>query len=196
MKLPQPLPRPASTIERLTPLISQQTSRIPDLARHVLPVSRLHSLFFMPPNTLLMYVCIYLQPAVHTRATRLSHPPVLTRGTQKVTYGPGIPAPWNANAAPAAGIAATPTTTKEFNEGKGKDALVKPALQDARLYATWDYEPKSFKVPLVRSRGRMGSAQGQGLALGGGGGGGGSGVTISLGAALTGRQRMKSGSAR
>jgi len=38
LKFPPTLPRPVSTNERLTPLISQQPSRIPDLARHVLPV--------------------------------------------------------------------------------------------------------------------------------------------------------------
>lgn len=38
-KFPATIPRPVSYNERLTPLISQQPSRIPDLARHVLPVS-------------------------------------------------------------------------------------------------------------------------------------------------------------
>jgi Wiskott-Aldrich syndrome protein len=40
VKFPPAIPRPVSSNERLTPLISQQASRIPDLARRVLPVSR------------------------------------------------------------------------------------------------------------------------------------------------------------
>jgi hypothetical protein len=40
-KFPATIPRPVSSNERLTPLISQQPSRIPDLARHVLPVSNI-----------------------------------------------------------------------------------------------------------------------------------------------------------
>lgn len=39
VKFPPAIPRPVSSSERLTPLISQQTSRIPELARHALPVS-------------------------------------------------------------------------------------------------------------------------------------------------------------
>lgn len=38
--LPSAPPRPVATSERVTPLVSQQPSRIPDLARQVLPVSR------------------------------------------------------------------------------------------------------------------------------------------------------------
>jgi Wiskott-Aldrich syndrome protein len=37
-KLPTAQARPVSTTERLAPLVSQQLSRIPELARHVLPV--------------------------------------------------------------------------------------------------------------------------------------------------------------
>jgi hypothetical protein len=39
VKFPPTVPRTVSSSERLTPLISQQASRIPDLARHALPVS-------------------------------------------------------------------------------------------------------------------------------------------------------------
>lgn len=39
VKFPTTLPRSVSTIERISPLVSQQSSRIPDLARQVLPVS-------------------------------------------------------------------------------------------------------------------------------------------------------------
>lgn len=38
--LPSAPPRPVATSERVAPLVSQQPSRIPDLARQVLPVSR------------------------------------------------------------------------------------------------------------------------------------------------------------
>lgn len=51
---------------------------------------------------------------------------------------------------------------KELN-GLVKEPAVKTVLPDARLYATWDYEPKDFRVPLVsapRNRGRIGSVQG------------------------------------
>ena len=39
VKLPPAIPRPVSAIEHIAPFISQQSSRIPDLARHVLPVN-------------------------------------------------------------------------------------------------------------------------------------------------------------
>lgn len=38
-KLPQSIPRPVAAIDRIAPFISQQTSQIPGLALHVLPVS-------------------------------------------------------------------------------------------------------------------------------------------------------------
>ena len=48
VKLPPAIPRPVSAIEHIAPFVSQQSSRIPDLARHVLPVmlklSHLHLL--------------------------------------------------------------------------------------------------------------------------------------------------------
>lgn len=42
-RFPPTIPRPVSTTERLTPLLGQQSNRIPELARHVLPVSSHHS---------------------------------------------------------------------------------------------------------------------------------------------------------
>lgn len=92
------------------------------------------------------------------------------RGPKLLVYGAGVPAPWNANALPPADAPpSTPATAKAKDKGavnglasKG-EVLVKPALPDARLYATWEYEPKDFRVPLaptVRNRGRMGSVQG------------------------------------
>ena len=41
VKLPQSIPRPVSSIERIAPFITQQTSQIPSLALRVLPVSLL-----------------------------------------------------------------------------------------------------------------------------------------------------------
>jgi len=40
-RFPPTIPRPVSGMERLTPLLGHQTNRIPELARHVLPVSLL-----------------------------------------------------------------------------------------------------------------------------------------------------------
>jgi len=135
--LPSAPPRPVVSLERVTPLLSQQTSRIPSLARQVLPGS------------------------VYTRTTRLTHPPVLHRGTQKLTYGTGINAQWNTNASvPAAGTGKTKDGgANGLSNGKDADAPVKPLLPDARLYATWDYEQKRFHEPLPVRRGRMGSLQ-------------------------------------
>jgi len=44
-KLPQSIPRPVSSIERIAPFISQQTSQIPSLALRVLPVRQRIALF-------------------------------------------------------------------------------------------------------------------------------------------------------
>jgi len=107
------------------------------------------------------------QPAILARTSRLSHPPVLQRGSKLLVYGPGVPAPWNAHTLTPAD--AVPPMSAKLKEGingisgKSEDSLVKPVLPDARLYATWDYEPKDFRVPLgptLRARGRMGSIQG------------------------------------
>ncbi|OSX57908.1 hypothetical protein POSPLADRAFT_1155377 [Postia placenta MAD-698-R-SB12] len=131
--LPNAPPRPVVFPERVTPLISQQASRLPTLARHVLPGS------------------------VYTRTTRLTHPPVLSRGAQRLTYGPGVGAPWNTNATPTP---AAPTGKGKDGAPNGKDvdALPRP-IPDARMYATWDYEPKRYNESLVVKRNRIGSMQ-------------------------------------
>ena len=79
-------------------------------------------------------------------------------------YGSGIPASWNANAPPT--IDARPSTPGvaklKDKEKETADAAAKPVLPDARLYATWDYESKDFRIPLastVRPRARMGPTQ-------------------------------------
>lgn len=86
----------------------------------------------------------------------------MTRGTQKLIYGPGISAPWNSGpstpAAPPVPNGVKGLKEKE-KEAKEKDAAPKP-LADARLYATWNYEEKSFREPLPAGRrARMGSVQ-------------------------------------
>ncbi|KAF8200356.1 hypothetical protein BJ912DRAFT_1029788 [Pholiota molesta] len=152
LKLPPTASRPVSGSERIAPFVSQQTSRIPDLARQILP------------------------PTILTRTSRLSHPPVLTRGSKPLLYGHGIAAPWNANAVstgPDGNILPTPLASKP-KDGP-MEVVVKPLLPDARLFATWDYEAKDFRVPLnpvVKGRTRMGSVQGAGsgvISLGGAG---------------------------
>ncbi|KAF7297171.1 BTP domain-containing protein [Mycena indigotica] len=57
--------------DRLVPVVGAQGSRLPDLARRVLP------------------------PQIYSRVTRLVHPPVLSRGPRMLTYGYPAPAPWN-----------------------------------------------------------------------------------------------------
>ncbi|KAF8901049.1 hypothetical protein CPB84DRAFT_1680169 [Gymnopilus junonius] len=150
-KLPPTISRPVSGPERIAPLVGQQTSRIPDLARQVLP------------------------PTILARTSRLSHPPVLHRGNKPLTYGTGIPAPWNANAittGPDGAVVPTPQSTKPkelAQTANGKEPPVKATLPDAKLFATWDYESKDFRVPLtpavVRGRGRIGSMHSSGSGL-------------------------------
>ncbi|KAJ6600781.1 hypothetical protein B0H10DRAFT_2441043 [Mycena sp. CBHHK59/15] len=107
-----PTLRPVAAPDRLAPLVGSQASRLPDLSRRVLP------------------------PPIFARATRLAHPPPLTRGSKLLTYGPGTPAPWNA----------PDDIVREF---KDKEP---PRVPDARVYATWEYETKDFRAPLRRPR--------------------------------------------
>ncbi|KAF5326067.1 hypothetical protein D9611_000873 [Ephemerocybe angulata] len=151
-KFPGSNNRPVATVDRLAPLVAQPSSRLPDLARSV------------------------LHPAILARSTRLVHPPVLHRGSKPLVYGPGVPAPWNSNPIPptdANGVPQTPLTTKAKDSlnGKGDDGESnKPAIPDALLFATWDYDSKDYRVPLPRHRTRMGSVAS----------GSGSGATITL----------------
>jgi hypothetical protein len=101
------------------------------------------------------------QLAVHTRTTKLAHPPVLWRGSQKLTYGPAVPAPWNGAAAAAA----------EQDKDKGAKGAADAILRDARIYATWEYEQRFPNEPLpAHRRGRAGTNAGAG--------------TVQLGAAV------------
>lgn len=104
------------------------------------------------------------QSQVYARTTRLQHPPVLQRGSQKLTYGPGVNAPWNASFSPMPASTPAPGKGKEAAAGvngaapNGKEKEKEPPrpLPDARLYATWSYEQKGFDEVLVVRR-RMGS---------------------------------------
>ena len=65
-----------------------------------------------------------------------------------------------------AGSSLPKDSTASNNNGPAK-----PLLPDARLYATWDYDTKDFRVaiaPLGRTRSRMGSLNTQ-SAVGGSG---------------------------
>ncbi|KAF5352897.1 hypothetical protein D9758_007876 [Tetrapyrgos nigripes] len=186
-KYPAPQPRSVATIERLSQVVNSQGSRIPDLARHV------------------------LHPATLSRTSRLSHPPVLYRDGKPLTYGNGVPAPWNTNVASSAD-AANPQgngANKKDGQAQGqgqvngvgvtpKESAALAVLPDARLYGTWDYESKDYRVPLANTvRGRAVRIGGAGMSKGtsGSGVGSSSGVssagTISL--SVRGRSASRAG---
>lgn len=110
------------------------------------------------------------QTSVHSRTSRLAHPSVLVNNGQKLVYGSGVPAPWNSTAGTPPQTPAPPAASGKGKEGpiangilgdKGKAlTLVKPALPDALLYATWDYDKKDYRQPLPPGRRvRAGSIQ-------------------------------------
>jgi hypothetical protein len=70
--LPSLPPRAMFLNERITPLVTQQPSRIPELARHILPVSRFYCS--------VMPAFILCQGSVHNRTTRQDHPPSTLQG--------------------------------------------------------------------------------------------------------------------
>lgn len=114
----------------------------------------------------------------------MTYPPILSRGTQKLTYGPGLAAPWNSGPTPPLpsttplpnGVKGSNTPGSAIVKNEEKDAPPKP-LPDARLYSTWNWEEKSFREPLPppARRPRVGSVQlgmpGAGGGVGGLGGG-------------------------
>jgi hypothetical protein len=110
------------------------------------------------------FILFSLQGAILSRVTRLSHPTVLQRGPEKLTYGTGVPAPWN-NPDKLSGPSPMPSVGKGkeplangLTNGKGKEAEKGPVLPDARLFATWEHEQKSFRDPLtIPRRARQGS---------------------------------------
>ncbi|KDQ54475.1 hypothetical protein JAAARDRAFT_181901 [Jaapia argillacea MUCL 33604] len=140
--LPSAPPKFVVSSERITPLISQQGSLLPELARQILPSS------------------------VYVRTTRLGHPPPLERDSQKLFYGPPVPAPWNSTGPPI--VAPTPTVGKA-KESAPPDGVAPKILPDARYYATWDYEQKRYNEALPTSvrRGRMASFSTSTISLGG-----------------------------
>ncbi|KAF9238395.1 hypothetical protein BU15DRAFT_47719 [Melanogaster broomeanus] len=124
--LPPAPPRPVFSNEKPVFLASHYSSRLPELARQVLPGS------------------------VLSRTSRLTHPPVMQQGSQKLYYGPGVPAPWNSSLTGASG---TPGIRggEDPSVVNGREA---PSfiLPDAQMFATWDYEAKHFQQPLAASR--------------------------------------------
>ena len=125
------------------------------------------------------------QPVVMNRIMRLAHPPVLYRGTKPLYYGRGIPAPWNSHPMTTTdghggGVPPTPNSTTSVgalalpsprnkakdreaenggengNVGEGNER--KSLIPDAQLFATWDFESKDFKVPVVSGGVMLGSA--------------------------------------
>ena len=162
-KLPNKPPRSIVGTERIAPLISQQGSRIPALALQVLPVSRTPPRYsrLLAMQNLTLFV--FVQGPVYSRTTKVQHPPVLLRGTQKLTYGPGVNAPWNSGGAtPPAATPQLPNGVKTpKDKEKEKAASTPKPLPDARLYATWAWEQKSYKEPLAHTnrRTRMNSIQ-------------------------------------
>jgi len=119
---------------------------------------------------------------------------VLSRDNKPLTYGNGVPAPWNANP-PADANNPSGAGAKKDGQVNGvapKEAATSAVLPDARLYATWDYEQKYYWVPLGNTiRGRA-AARGNTSASGSSKTASGSGAgTISLN--VRGRSASKAG---
>ncbi|EAU87618.2 hypothetical protein CC1G_09715 [Coprinopsis cinerea okayama7 len=144
-KFPMTSMKPVAYPERLAPMASQPSSHIPDLARLV------------------------LHPAILSRSTRLTHPPMLYRGSKPLVYGRGVPAPWNVAPLPDPANPSTPSSSKPNGKDKETDPdAPKPAMADALLFATWDYDKKDYRVPLPRHGSRNRVAGGSGvITLGG-----------------------------
>ncbi|KIJ60429.1 hypothetical protein HYDPIDRAFT_98718 [Hydnomerulius pinastri MD-312] len=125
--LPAAPPRPVFSNDRPVFLASQQSSRIPELARQVLPGS------------------------VLARTSRLTHPPILQRGSQKLYYGSGVPAPWNSSPFGASGAQGGKGGDDSNSMANGREA---PSftLPDAQMFATWEYEAKHCQEPLFAGR--------------------------------------------
>ncbi|KAG0699219.1 hypothetical protein DFH29DRAFT_983615 [Suillus ampliporus] len=122
--------RPVFSSDKPVFLVSQQSSRLPDLARQILP------------------------PSVLARTTRLVHPPVLQRGSQKLYYG-------------AASGAPTGTKGKDDTTANGRgNAPLTFTLPDAQMFATWNFEAKRPQESLVVRRGRGAPASGLTLSVG------------------------------
>ncbi|EKM52593.1 uncharacterized protein PHACADRAFT_261116 [Phanerochaete carnosa HHB-10118-sp] len=125
-KFPPHQPRPIMYQERVAPLVSQQGSRIPALAQKVLPINVLR------------------------RTTRFGPPLPLVQDGRKLTYGPGVSASWNSGPQPPQ-PQANGATKDGMRKEKGDAPPAKPA-PDAKLYATWNWEQKTYRDPVRRQR--------------------------------------------
>ncbi|KAH9976743.1 hypothetical protein BGW80DRAFT_1456843 [Lactifluus volemus] len=136
--LPGAAPRPIGTQERIVPLASNQTSRVPELAREA------------------------LSGAVLSRITRLSHPPSSNVDLKSSLHhhrtafaAAGAPAAANDGKSSSSSSMAKGKELLLANgltNGKGKEVEKGPVLPDARLFATWEHEQKSFRDPLAMPR--------------------------------------------
>lgn len=97
------------------------------------------------------FVLITFQGAVLARTTRLTHPPVLQRGSQKLIYGPSISAPWNSSQTGASGQAPKGGDEAMANNQDAPSF----SLPDAEMFATWEFEPKHYRDALSGRRGRV-----------------------------------------
>ncbi|KIK80984.1 hypothetical protein PAXRUDRAFT_833185 [Paxillus rubicundulus Ve08.2h10] len=124
--LPPAPPRPVFSNDKPVFLASHQSSRLPELARQVLPGS------------------------VLSRTSRLTHPPVLQRGSQKLYFGPGVAAPWNSSLTGGSGTHGG----KGGEDSRMINGREAPSftLPEAQMFATWDYEVKHFQEPLAAGR--------------------------------------------
>ncbi|KAJ7780359.1 hypothetical protein B0H14DRAFT_3586370 [Mycena olivaceomarginata] len=96
-----------------------------------------------PPTHRTVAAPSQIAPLVYARVTRLAHPPPLARGSKILKYGQGAPAPWNAGTTGAG-------ADGDGDGGKGEEDKKIP---DARVYATWEYESKDFRVGIKKPRG-------------------------------------------
>lgn len=113
----------------IIPLVSLQPSRLPSLARNV------------------------LSAPIYRKITRTLPPPALQRDNRKLTYGPGIPAPWNSKPFDDKSNANKFKEKEKEKEKNNVDGGVK--LVDALMYATWDWDAKDFRTPLAPRRGKV-----------------------------------------
>ena len=93
------------------------------------------------------------QTNVLRRTTRLGPPPPLVQDGRRLTYGPGVSAPWNSGPLPPPGQANG--AAKEGVKKEKGDAPPQKPVPDAKLYATWNWEQKTYRDPVRRPR--MGS---------------------------------------
>ncbi|THH03167.1 hypothetical protein EW145_g6474 [Phellinidium pouzarii] len=143
--MPASTSRTVMVPETVISLSHEPMSRIPEIARVILPLS------------------------VFNRATRVNPPPPLVNpaSKEKFLYGMGMPAPWNANPLNQPLGVVLPGKDKGKNKGgkagdgdekefKERDGGKKTdVLADATLFSTWDWETHDFRLPLPpHKRGR------------------------------------------